>query len=50
MGLAGWFFLGEKENDFITEIAKERNVDRDVVEVEYKEMLKRLESFKKDEK
>lgn len=50
MGAFGIAFLGEKDNDFITEIAKEKNVDRDVVEVEYKEMLKRLETFKKDEK
>ena len=50
MGAFGIAFLGEKDNDIITQIAKERNVDRDVVEVEYKEMLKRLEYAKKDEK
>lgn len=42
MGLAGWLFLGDADNERITQIAKERNADRDVVEVEYKEMLSRI--------
>lgn len=48
MGLGGFLFLGTEDNERITAISKEKGIDRDLVEVEYNEMLKRLEVAKKE--
>lgn len=47
--LAGVLFLNDNDNNRITEISKEREIDRDVVEVEYNEFLKRIEKSKRAE-
>lgn len=46
MGRLGILFLGSADNDRISEIAKEKGIDRAIVEVEYKEMLKKLDEAK----
>lgn len=48
MGAFGLLFLNEEDNNRISAIAKEKGVDRDVVEVEYKEFLKRIEASKNE--